>query len=128
MEGVRWHRGTLVCGPVACRKPWGEVLDAEGVAPGLYCSIEAPRLNSQPHHLPPVPSVSTACLVMPCCQTGRYAAGVARFDFDRELAPYDLNRYGQWVSLSNHITQAVLKQLLPVSDTACSTRLSRPRG
>jgi hypothetical protein len=48
-------------------------------------------------------------------QAGRYAAGVARFDFDRELAPYDLNRYGQWAALSSFISSTVLHQLLPVS-------------
>lgn len=68
--------------------------------------------------------VFTACCV--CCllrlyvpalptQAGRYAAGVARFDFDRGLAPYDLARYGQWAGLSCHISAAVLQQLLPVS-------------
>jgi A1 cistron-splicing factor AAR2 len=48
-------------------------------------------------------------------QAERYAAGVARFDFDRELAPYDLNRYGQWAALSSCISSTVLQQLLPVS-------------
>jgi hypothetical protein len=50
-----------------------------------------------------------------CLQEARYIAGVQRFDFDRELAPYDLNRYSQWVSLSCHISKHVLQELLPVS-------------
>lgn len=45
-------------------------------------------------------------------QADRYAAGVARFDFDRALAPYDLQRYSQWAALSCHISSAVLQQLL----------------
>jgi hypothetical protein len=40
---------------------------------------------------------------------------VARFDFDRQLAPYDLQRYSQWASLSGCISSTVLQQLLPVS-------------
>jgi hypothetical protein len=48
-------------------------------------------------------------------QKARYIVGVHRFDFDRELAPYDLNRYSQWVSLSCHISQHVLQELMPVS-------------
>jgi hypothetical protein len=50
-----------------------------------------------------------------CLQEARYIAGVQRFHFDRELAPYDLNRYSQWVSLSCHISEHVLQELLPVS-------------
>eukprot|EP00775_Hariotina_reticulata_P011434 gene11434-11580_t len=46
-------------------------------------------------------------------EESRYAAGVARFDFDRQLAPYDLGRYSQWFSLSSHITEQVLSALLP---------------
>jgi hypothetical protein len=52
-------------------------------------------------------------------QEARYVAGVQRFDFDRELAPYDLNRYSQWVSLSCHISEHVLEQLMPVSRQHC---------
>ena len=51
-------------------------------------------------------------------QAERYAAGVARFDFDSGLAPYDLGRYGQWVGLSGHISATVLQQLLPVSEVS----------
>jgi len=65
-------------------------------------------------------AVTTPCLVLNDPQAGRYAAGVARFDFDRELAPYDLNRYSQWTALSCHISSTVLQQLLPVSE-ACAT-------
>uniref|UniRef100_A0A383WLT7 AAR2 splicing factor homolog n=1 Tax=Tetradesmus obliquus TaxID=3088 RepID=A0A383WLT7_TETOB len=46
-------------------------------------------------------------------EEARYVAGVQRFDFDRELAPYDLNRYSQWVTLSCHISEDVLQELLP---------------
>eukprot|EP00878_Enallax_costatus_P021228 GHUV01022468.1.p1 GENE.GHUV01022468.1~~GHUV01022468.1.p1 ORF type:complete len:165 (+),score=24.58 GHUV01022468.1:623-1117(+) len=47
-------------------------------------------------------------------EEARYAAGVAQFDLDQELGPYDLNRYGQWVSLSCHINQQLMQELLPV--------------
>ncbi|KAF8071287.1 CHX17 [Scenedesmus sp. PABB004] len=46
-------------------------------------------------------------------QEARFAAGVARFDFDSGLAPYDLARYGQWAALSRHVTPRLLRLLLP---------------
>ena len=45
--------------------------------------------------------------VVELLQAARYEAGVRRFDFDQGLAPYDLTSYGQWRSLSHHISKKV---------------------
>lgn len=41
-------------------------------------------------------------------------AGARRFDFDQNLAPYNLHAYQQWQSLSNYISKDVISQLAPL--------------
>ena len=37
-------------------------------------------------------------------QVDRYRAGIARMDFDAGLAPYNVNVYPAWKSLTQHIS------------------------
>ena len=43
----------------------------------------------------------------------RYAAGVARHDFDAGLAPYDIQGWGRWRSLTPHVFESSLARLVP---------------
>ena len=47
-------------------------------------------------------------------QVQRYEAGVHAFEFDVNLAPYDLRSYGAWRELSAHITENVVTKVSPV--------------
>ena len=49
-------------------------------------------------------------LYMHCLQVSRYAQGVARFDFDQGLAPYNLHAYQQWQALAGHISAATVNR------------------
>lgn len=84
-----------------------------------YSSIPVPAATvivAAPSYLThPTRFLLSNVLYLSLLQEARYAAGVARFDFDRGLAPYDLNRYSQWVSLSCHISQQLLDEVMPVS-------------
>ena len=46
-------------------------------------------------------------------EDGRYAAGVARFDFDARLAPYALRAWAAWRALAGHIDGTTLARLAP---------------
>ena len=54
---------------------------------------------------------SSSLLPLSPTSTHNYALGVARFDFDRGLGPYPLNRWPRWASLTSHLTEAVLDVL-----------------
>lgn len=41
----------------------------------------------------------------------RYCQAVRRMEFDRQLGPYELNRYGDWKRLSNYITKDTIQRL-----------------
>ncbi|KAL3161609.1 hypothetical protein ABBQ32_010467 [Trebouxia sp. C0010 RCD-2024] len=43
-----------------------------------------------------------------------YAAGVRRFDFDQNLAPYNLHAYQQWQNLSSYISKQTVSKLSPL--------------
>lgn len=47
-------------------------------------------------------------------QAEAYTAGVRHFDFDQNLAPYNLHAYQQWQQLSNHISQECIQSLSPL--------------
>lgn len=44
----------------------------------------------------------------------RYCQAVKSMEFDRQLGPYDLNRYGDWKRLSNYITKDTIQRLEPI--------------
>lgn len=47
-------------------------------------------------------------------QAEPYAAGVRRFDFDQNLAPYNLHAYQQWQNLSSYISKQTVSKLSPL--------------
>lgn len=44
----------------------------------------------------------------------RYAHGVKRLDFDNNLGAYPMDTYKKWLSLSNFITEDLMKRLQPI--------------
>ncbi|KAK7321514.1 hypothetical protein VNO77_32239 [Canavalia gladiata] len=44
----------------------------------------------------------------------RYGQAVKNMDFDRQLGPYNLNRYEDWKRLSNFINKSVIDRLEPI--------------
>lgn len=47
-------------------------------------------------------------------QAEPFQAGARRYDFDQNLAPYNLHAYQQWQSLSSCISQGVISRLSPL--------------
>ena len=47
-------------------------------------------------------------------QAEPFQAGARRYDFDQNLAPYNLHAYQQWQSLSSCISQSVISRLSPL--------------
>lgn len=47
-------------------------------------------------------------------QAEPFVAGARRFDFDQNLAPYNLHAYHQWQSLSSYISKGVTNKLSPL--------------
>lgn len=41
----------------------------------------------------------------------RYAQAVKNLEFDRQLGPYALDRYGDWKRLSNYITKNTIESI-----------------
>ncbi|XP_042494484.1 protein AAR2 homolog [Macadamia integrifolia] len=44
----------------------------------------------------------------------RYSAAVKKLEFDHQLGPYDLNRYGDWKRISNYITKDTIRRIEPI--------------
>ncbi|XP_027331630.1 protein AAR2 homolog isoform X2 [Abrus precatorius] len=44
----------------------------------------------------------------------RYSQAVKNLEFDRQLGPYNLNRYEDWKRLSNFITKSVIERIEPI--------------
>ncbi|XP_044468855.1 protein AAR2 homolog isoform X2 [Mangifera indica] len=44
----------------------------------------------------------------------RYCQAVRSLEFDRQLGPYTLSRYGDWKRLSNYITKSTIERLEPI--------------
>lgn len=60
-------------------------------------------------------------------QAEAYTAGVRRFDFDQNLAPYNLHAYQQWQKLSHHISKECVERLSPLpSGNICITAEADP--
>lgn len=56
----------------------------------------------------------------------RYCQAVKSMEFDRQLGPYDLNRYGDWKRLSNYITKDTIQRLEPIGGditVACESEI-----
>lgn len=47
-------------------------------------------------------------------QAEAFTAGVRRFDFDQNLAPYNLHAYQQWQGLSSNISKQTISKLSPL--------------
>ncbi|XP_052197837.1 uncharacterized protein LOC127804839 [Diospyros lotus] len=44
----------------------------------------------------------------------RYSQAVKSLEFDRQLGPYTLSQYGDWMRLSNYITKSIIERLEPI--------------
>lgn len=51
---------------------------------------------------------------LPADEAEPFQAGARRYDFDQNLAPYNLHAYQQWQSLSSCISQGVISRLSPL--------------
>lgn len=47
-------------------------------------------------------------------QAEPFEVGARRFDFDQNLAPYNLHAYQQWQNLSGYISKSVVSKLSPL--------------
>lgn len=47
-------------------------------------------------------------------QAEAYTAGARRFDFDQNLAPYNLHAYQQWQHLAGYISKSCIERLSPL--------------